>query len=162
MAREKRKEGEGLFKSFMLAYVILLLHVVLAAALGIVVIFFRGIVNYMFWIFLIGSLGIFTAAFLFYKRMKAEGKTLREMLHSPLFGGRPVEVSLLGGLVAVRMGRSDQTPLLELPPADTPRQLESPGDSQVRDLTELARLLENGLLTSEEYQQAKTQLLGKL
>lgn len=158
----KKKPEEGLFRSFLLAYAILALHVLLAAALGVVVIFFRGILQYMIWIFLIGSASILTAGYLFYRRMKKEGKTLREMLRSPIFNGRPVEVSVLGGLIAFRVGRSgEQPPLLDLPPPETPQPLEDPRYRQVQELSELARLLDNGLLTAEEYQQAKQQVLEK-
>ncbi|WP_054690371.1 hypothetical protein [Desulfosarcina cetonica] len=50
----KRKEGDGLVKSVMLAYLILALHLLLIAGIAILVLFFRGVVNYMLWIVLGG------------------------------------------------------------------------------------------------------------
>jgi uncharacterized membrane protein YqjE len=47
MPIRKKKEGDGLMKSVMMAYLILVLHVVLLMGLGVLVFFFRGIVHYM-------------------------------------------------------------------------------------------------------------------
>jgi hypothetical protein len=97
----KKKEGDGLVKSVLLAYFILALHVLLIAGMAILVLFFRGMVNYMLWIFLGGIVLIGLSAFYFIRRMRAEGKSLREMLRNPMFNGRSVEVSLLGGMATV-------------------------------------------------------------
>ncbi|MBW2614181.1 MAG: SHOCT domain-containing protein, partial [Deltaproteobacteria bacterium] len=101
-----RQDGDGLVKSVMVAYFVLVLHVFLIIGLGLVVIFFSGIVQYMLWIFLTGVIIILASLFYFYRRMKAEGRTLRQMMQSPMFNGRPVEVSLLGGLASFRVGSS--------------------------------------------------------
>jgi hypothetical protein len=159
----KNKEGDGLFKSVLLAYFILALHVLLVAGMAILVLFFRGMVNYMLWIFL-GGLGLIgLSAFYFIRRMRAEGKSLREMLRNPMFNGRSVEVSLLGGMATVKLGQSAQPPAIGHDEAiDVPR-LEDPGTSrnrEVSDLAELARLLEKDLITVDEFNKAKRQLLN--
>ena len=100
----EKNRGEGLFKSVMLAYFVLVLHILLIVGLGLLVIFFRGIVQYMIWVFLFGFIAILGSFYYFYRRMKAEGRSLREMLRSPLFLDRPVEVSLLGGLASFKVG----------------------------------------------------------
>ena len=97
-------QGDGLFKSVMLAYMVLVLHVVLMLGLGLLVIFFRGVIQYMLWIFLFGTVVVVASGFYFYRRMKAEGKTLKQTLSSPMFAGRPVEVSFLGGMASLRVG----------------------------------------------------------
>ena len=51
MALKKAKSGQGLFKGVFVAYTILILHVLLVAAMGVLVLFFRGVVNYLPWIF---------------------------------------------------------------------------------------------------------------
>jgi hypothetical protein len=159
----KNKEGDGLVKSVLLAYFILALHVLLIAVMAILVLFFRGVVNYMLWIFLggIGLIGL--SAFCFFRRMRAEGKSLREMLRNPMFNGRTVEVSLLGGMATVKLGQSSQPPAIEHDAAiDIPR-LEDPAASRNRgasDLAELARLLEKDLITVDEFNKAKQQLLN--
>jgi hypothetical protein len=153
-----KKDGDGLFKSVFLAYMILALHVLLFAGLALLVLFLRGIVQYMIWIFLGGSALVSASAYFFYKRMKAEGRSLRDMLKSPLFHGRAVEISLLGGLASFKLGQP-QTPLaLESGSDQKLAQLEDPVTVHIRELTELARLLENDLITREEYNRAKAKL----
>jgi hypothetical protein len=154
----KRKNGDGLFRSVMMAYMILVLHLVLIAGLGLLVLFFRGVVHYMLWIFLFGTAALLGSGYWFYRRMRAEGRTLREMLRSPLFRDKTVEVSLLGGMAAFRIGQSTDRSHQVAGASEPPRQLDWPDNSPVRDLTELARLLESGLITSEEFEKAKQRL----
>jgi len=154
----KKKDGDGLMKSVMMAYLILVLHVVLLMGLGVLVFFFRGIIHYMPWIVLFGAAAILASGYWFYRRMKAEGRSLRDTLNSPLFRNKTVEVSLLGGLAQFRVGHSNDPPLLGGGRSDNTRQLEWSGESQVQELTELARLLQNGLITPDEYEQAKQKI----
>ena len=154
----KQNNGDGLIKSVMMAYMILILHVFLLMGLGVLVVFFRGIVHYMLWIFLFGTIGILASGYWFYRRMKAEGRSLRETLNSPLFRNKTVEVSLLGGLAQFRVGQSNGPRLLDDDRPDPSRQLEWSGDSQVQELTELARLLQSGLITNDEYEKAKKKI----
>ena len=144
-------------RSVIMAYVVLCLHIVLIAALGLLVIFFRGVVSYMAWIFLAGTIALGLSGYLFYRRMKKEGKTLREMMSSPAFSGRAVEVSLLGGLASFKLGKSPSAAQLEAP-VQTPLQLEDPANAHLRQLNELVRLLEDGLITPDEYNEAKKML----
>ncbi|MDJ0884789.1 MAG: SHOCT domain-containing protein [Desulfobacterales bacterium] len=159
MAILGKNEGDGLFKGVMVAYLILVLHVVLLVGLGFLVFFFRGIVNYMLWIFLIGAVLILVSGYWFYRRMKAEGQSLRDTLNSPMFRNRTVEVSLLGGMASIRVGNTgEQQPLLPGSEEPPPEQLEWSGGNQLHELTELARLLKSGLITLDEYEQAKQKL----
>jgi hypothetical protein len=151
----KKSDGEGLIKSVMLAYLILILHIFLLMGLGFLVFFFRGIIHYMLWIFLFGAFAVLASGYWFYRRLKAEGRSLRETLNSPLFRNKTVEVSLLGGLAQFRVGRPHSRPLLDNDRPETPQQLEWSGESKVQDLTELARLLQSGLITLDEYEKAK-------
>jgi len=154
----KKNDGDGVMKSVMTAYLILILHVFLLAGLGLLVFFFRGIVQYMLWIVLFGGLGILASGIWFYRRMKAEGRSLRDTLNSPLFRNKTVEVSLLGGLAQFRVGHSNGSPRLEHRTSDPSQQLEWSGDSQIQELTELARLLKSGLITPDEYEKAKQKI----
>jgi len=142
----------------MLAYFILILHVVLLAGIVLLVIFLRGVTQYMLWIFLAGAVAIVVSGYLFYRRMKAEGRTLKEMLRSPMMGGRAVEVSLLGGLASFRVGRAESRPAIDFDaPPEVPR-IEDPQTHHVREITELARLYEKNLITLEEYNKAKREV----
>jgi len=154
----EKNQGEGLFKSVMLAYFVLVLHVLLIVGLGLLVIFFRGIVQYMIWVFLFGSIAILGSFYYFYRRMKSEGRSLREMLRSPLFLDRPVEVSLLGGLASFKMGNTANTPELGMDTDNPANQLKDPDAVRLREIKELARLFENDLITREEYEKAKKQI----
>ena len=158
----KNKEGDGLVKSVLLAYFILALHVLLIAGLAILVLFFRGVVNYMLWIVLGGIAVVGLSAFFFIKRMRAEGRSLREMLRNPVFRGRSVEVSLLGGMATVKLGQPSPPQAIEHDaPVDVPRleNPDAPRNPEVSELAELARLLEKDLITVDEFNRAKRQLL---
>lgn len=159
MFRSRPGESQGLFKSVMMAYVVLVLHVLLIAALGVLVLFFRGVVQYMLWIFLFGAAAVGVSGYLFYRRMKAEGKTLKEMLRSPAFEGRAVEVSFLGGLASFRLGRPDGFAALPDRTVDVSHQLEDSEAMKRRELEALLRLLEKNLISPDEYQKAKREIL---
>ncbi len=152
------KNNPSLFSGVMLAYLILLLHILLIAIMGVMVIFFRGVVQYMVWIFLGGIITISLSAYYFYRRIKAQGKTLRDILNSPLFSGKSVEVSLLGGMASIKINRTESP----LPPAiettTTVPKLEDEKAMQVRELTELAKKLENDLISPEEYYKAQKKI----
>ena len=141
-----------------MAYFILVLHVVLITGLVLLVIFFRGIINYMIWIFLGGTAAILASAYHFYKRMKMEGKTIREILNSHRFGGRTVEVNLLGGLASLKISGSNESPALGTASSGQFKQLEDPDVIHKREFSELVRLLENNLITLDEYNKFKEKM----
>jgi len=134
MAINSKNESEGLLKGVMLGYLILILHVLLIVMLGFLVLFFR--------------------------KLKREGRTLKETLRSSTFQGRPVEISLMGGMASLKVGSPREVPAIDAPTADPSRQLEDPAALKVRELSELARLLENDLITQDEFELAKSQLLN--
>lgn len=155
------KNREGLFKSIMLAYTILVLHVFLLAGLGLLVLFFGGVAQYMFWIFMAGMAIVALSAYLFYRRLRREGRSLREALRSPMFQGRSVEISLLGGMASVRLGAPDDRQQPAVLDNQAPSlQLEDPETTRIRDIAALAQLLEKNLITPEEFDAAKAKLLG--
>ncbi|MDL2275720.1 SHOCT domain-containing protein [Desulfosarcina sp. OttesenSCG-928-G10] len=165
-ADRRRDTTPGLAKGVMVAYAILALHVLLIAGIGILVLFFRGVVSYMGWIMLGGLVLICLSAFFFIRRMRAEKKSLQDMLRDPLFGGRTVEVSLLGGMATVKLGPPSATsPAIGYDPAVVEVPLlapptESAHTSEVSQLAELARLLEKNLITVDEFNAAKQRLLN--
>ena len=156
--KQKEKESRH-FKSVLMAYFILLLHVILVAGLVIMVIFFRGIINYMTWIFIGGSIAIIASGLHFYKRMKMEGKTLREILSAHRYRGRTVEISFLGGLASLKIdGANNNLPALDSSSSGNVKQLEDPESIRYKEFSELVRLLENDLITLEEYKRFKERL----
>lgn len=162
MKAKSFKENNGLFKSIFksifIAYFILILHLILVASLGVIIIFFRGIINYMPWI-LFGGIGIVLfSAFYFYRKMKKEGRSLKEMMNSPVFRGREVEISFLGGMASLKVGKPAQNSIDYYP--NEIKQLESPEAARLRELNELVRLFENNLITLDEYNQAKKHIFS--
>ena len=123
----------------MIAYVILILHVLLMLGLGLLVIFFRGVLQYMLWIFLIGTAVVVASGVYFYRRMKTKGRTLKQTLSSPMFAGRPVEVSFLGGMASLRVGIPGHVNGLDTGHLNSKRQLEDPSSVRIRELTQLAQ-----------------------
>lgn len=158
MALNKKEKEESHLKSVLIAYFILVLHVALITGLVLLVIFFRGIINYMLWIFIGGTVAILASAYHFYKRMKMEGKTLREILNSNRFSGRTVEVNLLGGLASLKISGSNDPAALGTASSGQFKELEDPDVIHNREFSELVRLLENNLITLDEYNKFKEQI----
>ena len=160
MAPKKPKEDTKYFKSVLLAYSILAFHVVMIALLILLVIFFHGLIQYMIWIFLGGSAAIIFSGYHFYKRMKAQGKTLKEMLRSPVLGNRTVEVSFLGGVATFKISGDRGVRTIDAPSHKQIEQLEDRTTIRIRELTDLVRLLENDMITLEEYNNIKKQIFN--
>lgn len=155
MSNRQPKEN-GLFSGIATAYMILILHVALVAVIGVLVLFFRGVVSYMFWIFVAVVAMMALGAYLFYRRLKKQRLQMMETLDTPTFRNRPVEISFLGGLASLRVGGVDsqisgEKPVLQLEDADS---------MKLRKLNELAQLFENDLISRDEYQTLKKQLLA--
>ena len=170
----KKNNKENIIKSVFVAHFILVLHILIIASIGFLVLFFRGIVIYMPWIFLGGTAAIAASCYLLYNKMKREGKSLKEMLSLPMFKDRTVEVSFLGGLASLRVENSSDSPTggmktIDAEIIDHSRRLEEPradtggrhsNTLSINELTELVRLLDNKLITPEEYNKAKEKIFN--
>ena len=160
MPFKKNNDRGELFKGVLLTHVILFLHLLFIALLGLLVIFFRGVTHYMLWILLGSITVILLSIYFFYRRIKSKGKqTLQEMNTSPLFKGRSVEVSFLGGIASVKFGRENNPPALEGATNHQTLQLEDPTTARIRELNELTQLFEKKLITLEEFNHLKKQVL---
>ena len=84
---------------------------------------------------------------------------IHDIENSTLFQGRSFEVSFLRGLASLKFGRSGDLKTIENSSSEAKFQLEDPETVRIRELTELARMYEKKLITSEEYQRAKDQVL---
>lgn len=160
MLNKKNKVSDGIFKSIVFAHLILILHLIFFAGLGLLVIFLKGMMQYMLWILLGGMAVIGLSAYLFYRRLRKEGKSLGETLRSPAFQGRQVEVSLLGGMATLKLDSSNAPKAIEAGQTEPPLQLEDPEMARVREINALAQLLEKELITLDEFNSAKQRLLG--
>ncbi|MFH1076403.1 MAG: hypothetical protein V1753_06125 [Pseudomonadota bacterium] len=161
--KEKTKKQRGeVVKGFFLAYLVLFLNVLIALGAGLVILFFKGVFDYLGWIFFFGAIIIGTGFYFFIKRMKEQGKTLRDALSDPIFAGRSVEIDLLGGLFAVRFGRPNDVFSRPELSANSFKQIENSHKSNVKELTQLAFLLEKKMISEEEFAKAKEELLRPL
>jgi hypothetical protein len=155
-----QKNSDGLFKSIFLAHLILFLHLLLFAALGLMVVFLSGMMQYMVWVFLGGMTLVGLSAYWFFRRLRKEGRSLGEALRSPLFQGRAVEVSLLGGMATLKLDKPHAGDVLELDSRPPALQLEDPESARIKEISVLAQLLEKELITPDEFTKAKQRLLG--
>ena len=157
---DPQSEKAGVFKGVAAAYMILILHAVFIALLGCLVLFFRGMVQYMLWIFIGGTALVSYSGYRVYRRMKQEHRNFSELLRLPMLDGNSIEVSFLGGVASVKVESPGAKAIPMSFRADNiPRQLEPPGLSRVHELTELARLYEKELITPEEYEISKRQIM---
>ena len=93
-----KKDSEDLLRGILLAHLILFLHLLFIAGLGLVVIFFHGISQYMLWIFLGTTAVLLASGFFCYRHIKTRGKqSLKDIEESAIFKNRSFEVRLLGG-----------------------------------------------------------------
>ena len=160
MKSSKKKESSGLLKSIFAAHLILVLHVMLIAGLGCLILFFRGVVQYMLWIMIIGSAAIFLIGYLLRKKMIQEGRQLRDMLSLPAFSGRTIEVSIFGGMASLRLENSNQSGYVNQQLPDQSGHLLDSESYQLRELSDLVDLLNKNLITLEEYHKFKTKLMN--
>jgi hypothetical protein len=163
MVNKNKNQGVSLFKAIIMTHIILFLHLLIIVGLVLMVIFFRGVTQNILWVFL-GATGLFMLSGLFiYWRIKSKGKKMfHDIENSSLFQGRSFEVSFLGGLASLKFGQPDDLEAIGNLPSGAKLQLEDPESERIRELTELARMYEKDLITSEEYSRAKNQILKSL
>ena len=98
--------------------------------------------------------------FLIYPLSSTEQHRLLPFIeNSSLFRGRSFEVSFLKGLASLKFSQPGDLKVIENISSNSKFQLEDPETARIRELTELARLFEKNLITSEEYHRAKNQIL---
>lgn len=160
MNSEKSNTGAELFKGVLLAHLIIGLHVVVIALIGLLVIFFGGLARYWAWI-LIGGLaaGILSACWV-YRRIKAGGRQMaRDLSGAPIMAGGTMEIRFLGGLASVTFSRPNAGPALP-PAAGPPPLLEDNETQRMRELAQLAQMVEKNLITDDEFKRAKAAILN--
>jgi hypothetical protein len=161
MIMKSDKSGAELFKGVILAHLILGLHLAVFALIGLLVIFFGGIVRYWGWILLGGLMVPALAGVFLYRKLKTQGRNLvRDLSGATVPSGSSLEVSLLGGLASVKFARPAPSPREIAVPA--PALLEDPESQRVRELTTLGQMYEKDLITREEFERAKGTILNSV
>ena len=78
----------------------------------------------------------------------------------PAFNDRTLEISLMGGMATLKLGHRDDNLKLVQPDDKAPvKQLEAPKSAQLKELSELTRMLEDELITREEFLVLKKNIL---
>ncbi len=152
---------DSIFRGVMLAYFVLFLHVVLIFGMGALLFFFGGVIAYLPWILASAGTLVVGSAYLCWKHMKKSGKNLRQFLEDPIFQGRTVEVSLLGGFASLKLGHSQGPLTIPHVNYETPKQLQDPRVVLSEELVKLARLLKQDIITIDEFLKAKKKLIDQ-
>jgi LPXTG-motif cell wall-anchored protein len=155
---EKHPTTSGIFAG----YFVIVLHILLILGLALVVIFLQGVNEYLNWILFGGICLILGSGYLFYRKIKNDNKKLRDILNDPAFQGKSLEISFLGGMASLKVAQSpsSQNSLGQGDHTPAP-QLEDSHSIQVRELTQIAHLLENDLISQEEYERLKKAVLNQ-
>ena len=148
-----RKADNSIFKSLLAAFSILIMHVLLIAFIAGLVLLFYGMVNHMVWVVL-GLVCLLAGAYWIFRRIKSQGKELRNMAGDS-FRGKAIEISFLGGVATFKIDDSQANQRISSDTSIPPQLLEGPKASSAETLTELAGLYEKNLITHEEFLKAK-------
>ena len=159
----RKSDKDGLFKSIFTAYFILLLHVFLLAGVGLSVVLFKGVYHYLPYIMAGLAILVLSVAWIVYRRMRENSIHIRDVLSMPEFQDRTVEVKLLGGLASFKIKAKEKNPLLldqasGLSLADN-RLIETSVITAERKLLELNTLHEKNLITQEEFETARQNII---
>ena len=158
----RQKDKDGLFKNIFVAYFILLLHVFLLAGIGLSVVLFKGVYHYLPWIMAGIAILVLSIAWFIYRRMRETSSSLSEVLGTPQFQDRAVEIRLLGGLASFEIKAKEPRLLpgdTSLSPYSENLLIESQGDRAERRLLELNGLYEKDLITKEEFDRARQTII---
>ncbi len=157
-SKSSQKPKEGLLKSIFTAYFIVLLHVLILAVVGLVVVLFKGIYEYLPWIMGGIALCVVAIAVILYRKLSQSTGDLKDILNSPQFQDRIVEVKLLGGAASFTI-KPVETPALSF--SDEPLALiESPEHIIERKLARINELYKKDIITKEEYDKARQRILS--
>ena len=163
MPKKASNQDGSLFKAVMLTHAILFFHLLIIVGIVLMVIFFRGISQHFLWILLGAAVILMLSAFIIYRRIKSSGEQiLSDIKNSSIYPGGGVEVSFLRGVVSLKFGQPHDMKYIESQSSGTNLQLEDPKTVQIRELTELARMYEKKLITAEEYEKTKKQIMKSL
>lgn len=154
------EQNKGLFNGIFLGYLVLLLHVLLILGLAAAVVLIKGIYDFRWFILIGGLILVGGSGYLIYRRLKESNRKISDLMNDPTLRDRTLEISLFGGMASVKLGHRDNQPkLIEVNEIHEIRQLEAPS-SPVKELSQLAKMLEDDLLTREEFDRLKKEIVA--
>jgi hypothetical protein len=146
-------------KGVLLAHIIILLQILLVAVIVMVVVFIGGLARYLLWVLIGGATVALITAYVVYRRAKKNGREILDSLDGSALKGRPFEISFLGGLMSFKVGDADSIPALEHGAKRPLAQLEDMEAIRKRELAELARLLADDLISTDEFASARDKIM---
>jgi len=150
------QQNKNFFSGVMLGYLVLLLHIVLMIVLGITVIVIKGIYDFRWLILFAGIALIGGSGYYFYRYFQEHKQKLQDLMSDPALHDRTLEISLMGGMATMRLGhKDDNIKLIQETSEAEIKQLELPKSAQMKELSELTRMLDEELITREEFLQLK-------
>jgi hypothetical protein len=155
---DKIKQSETM-KGLFLAHLIILLQLLVIAVIGMTVVFIGGLARYLLWVLLGGGALALVLAYVIYRRLRTSGRDLIKNLDVSTLQGRPFEIRFLGGLMSFKVGDSDNLPALEHKVSRSVAQLEDTKTIRKRELAELAQLLADDLISTEEFTNARQKIM---
>jgi hypothetical protein len=153
-----RQSEHTIYRNILAAFLILAVHVLLVGGIGVMILFFYGIVNHLFWV-LLGISCISGGGVWLYKRLKSDVKAMRNITGESL-KGKTIEASFLGGMAQFRISDSISAGYRGRGAPDTIPQLTGPVSGPMDSLSALAGLFERNLISRDEYIRAKKKILG--
>jgi len=157
---EKKQGYGGIFSSVLVAYSILILHIVLIFLLAIAVFFLGGLINNFIWIFFGIIVLLIASGYYFFRWFKLKRKNIGDAINSPVFNGRSVQVSLLGGLASLKIEAPNNLKLLT-DNAKPPKEISDFSNTEgIHEIEKMAKLYDDGLITYEEYRILKDQFFS--
>lgn len=154
------EQNKSAFNGVMLGYLVLVLHVVLMVGLGVTVILIKGIYDFRWLLFIAGIALLGGSGYYFYHYFKEHKQKISDLMSDPAFSDRTFEISLMGGMATLKLGHKDDSiRLIGVDSDDQIKQLESPKSIQIKELSELSRMLDDELITREEFLQLKKNII---
>ena len=157
-----KNEKNGLFRNILIAYSIVMLHVLLLAGVGVTIVLFKGVYHYLPWIMAGLGILVLAIAWVFYRRMKHSTGDIKSILSTPEFRDRSVEVKLMGGLASFKIDAArNNAPRIAHHPENRPDKflIEHDISQTEQKILNLTALFEKDLITKEEFEKAKQNIL---
>ncbi len=154
------EQNKGIFNGVFLGYLVLLLHLLLILGLAAAVVLIKGIYDFRWFILAGGLVLVGVSGYLIYRRLKESNRKISDLMNDPTLRDRTLEISLFGGMASVKLGHRDNHPrLIEVNETNEIRLLEAPS-SPVKELSQLAKMLEDDLITREEFNRLKKEVVA--
>ena len=154
------EQNKSVFNGVILGYLVLLLHVLLIIGLGVTVVVIKGIYDFRWLIIIAGIALIRGSSYYFYHYVKAHKQKLNDLMSNPAFNNRTLEISLMGGMATMKLGhKGDNIQLIQAPSEIEMKQLESPESTEIKELTKLNQMLNDELITREEFLRLKHKII---